>query len=76
MRYAIQRCCCCIKKLNCYNIEIILNIPLAEFEESKHHSLSVLAPSGEIVVFDKTSGETMNIMPKSLAHVTLRCQDE
>lgn len=29
-------------------------------------------PNGGIVVFDKTS----NIMPKSSAHVTLRCQDE
>jgi len=33
-------------------------------------------PNGGIVVFDKTSGEAMNIMPKSSAHVTLRCQDE
>ena len=46
MRYAIQRCCCCIKKLNCYNIEIILNIPLAEFEEFKSHLRSVRTPSG------------------------------
>ena len=33
-------------------------------------------PNGGIVVFDKTSGEAMNIMPKSSAHVTLCCQDE
>ena len=33
-------------------------------------------PNGGIVVFDKTSGEAMNIMPKSSPHVTLRCQDE
>ena len=46
MRYAIQRCCCCIKKLNCYNIEIILNIPLAEFEEFKSHLRSVRTPIG------------------------------
>ena len=75
-------------------IEIILNVPLEEFEEFKSHSLSVRTPSGRktdlkqapvrglgtpnggIVVFDKTSGEAMNIMPKSSAHVTLRCQDE
>lgn len=74
--------------------EIILNVPLEEFEEFKSHSLSVRTPSGRktdlkqapvrglgtpnggIVVFDKTSGEAMNIMPKSSAHVTLRCQDE
>lgn len=74
-----------------YDIEIILNVPLEEFEEFKSHSLSVRTPSGrktdlkqapvrglgtpngEIVVFDKTSGEAMNIMPKSSAHVTLRC---
>ena len=30
----------------------------------------------EKAVFNKTSGETMNIMPKSSAYVTLRCQDE
>ena len=77
-----------------YDIEIILNVPLEEFEEFKSHSLSVRTPSGRktdlkqapvkglgtpnggIVVFDKTSGEAMNIMPKSSAHVTLRCQDE
>lgn len=77
-----------------YDIEIILNVPLDEFEEFKSHSLSVRTPSrqktdlkqapvrglgtpnGGIVVFDKTSGEAMNIMPKSSAHVTLRCQDE
>ena len=77
-----------------YDIEIILNVPLEEFEEFKSHSLSVRTPSrrktdlkqapvrglgtpnGGIVVFDKTSGEAMNIMPKSSAHVTLRCQDE
>ena len=77
-----------------YDIEIILNVPLEEFEEFKSHSLSVRIPSGRktdlkqapvrglgtpnggIVVFDKTSGEAMNIMPKSSAHVTLRCQDE
>ena len=29
LRYAIQRCCCCIKKLNCYNI-------LSLFEENVH----------------------------------------
>ena len=76
------------------DIEIILNVPLEEFEEFKSHSLSVRTPSGRktnpkqapvrglgtpnggIVVFDKTSGEAMNIMPKSSAHVTLRCQDE
>ena len=74
--------------------DMILNVPLEEFEEFKSHSLSVRTPSGRktdpkqapvrglgipnggIVVFDKTSGETMNIMPKSSAHVTLRCQDE
>ena len=74
--------------------ELILNVPLEEFEEFKSHSLSVRTPSGRktdlkqapvrglgtpnggIVVFDKTSGEAMNIMPKSSAHVTLRCQDE
>ena len=77
-----------------YDIEIILNVPLEEFEEFKSRSLSVRTPSrrktdlkqapvrglgtpnGGIVVFDKTSGEAMNIMPKSSAHVTLRCQDE
>ena len=77
-----------------YDIEIILNVPLEEFEEFKSHSLSVRTPSGRktdlkqapvrglgtpnggIVVFDKTSGEAMNIMPKSSPHVTLRCQDE
>ena len=77
-----------------YDIEIILNVPLEEFEEFKSHSLSVRTPSGRktdlkqapvrglgtpnggIVVFDKTSGEAMNIMPKSSAHVTLRCQDK
>lgn len=77
-----------------YDIEVILNVPLEEFEEFKSHSLSVRTPSGRktdlkqapirglgtpnggIVVFDKTSGEAMNIMPKSSAHVTLRCQDE
>ena len=77
-----------------YDIEIILNVPLEEFEEFKSHPLSVRTPSGRktdlkqapvrglgtpnggIVVFDKTSGEAMNIMPKSSAHVTLRCQDE
>lgn len=77
-----------------YDIEIILNVPLEEFEGFKSHSLSVRTPSGRktdlkqapirgrgtpnggIVVFDKTSGEAMNIMPKSSAHVTLRCQDE
>ncbi|MFR5898622.1 MAG: recombinase family protein [Neglectibacter timonensis] len=77
-----------------YDIEIILNVPLEEFEEFKSHSLSVRTPSGRktdlkqapvrglgtpnggIVVFDKTSGESMNIMLKSSAHVTLRCQDE
>ena len=77
-----------------YDIEIILNVPLEEFEEFKSHSLSVRTlsgrktdlkqapvrglgtPNGGIVVFDKTSGEAMNIMPKSSAHVTLRCQDE
>ena len=77
-----------------YDIEIILNVPLEEFEEFKSRSLSVRTPSGRktnlkqapvrglgtpnggIVVFDKTSGEAMNIMPKSSAHVTLRCQDE
>ena len=74
-----------------YDIEIILNVPLEEFEEFKSHSLSVRTPSGRktdlkqapvrglgtpnggIVVFDKTSGEAMNIMPKSSPHVTLRC---
>ena len=74
--------------------DMILNVPLEEFEEFKSHSLSVRTPSGRktdpkqapvrglgipnggIVVFDKTSGEAMNIMPKSSAHVTLRCQDE
>ena len=85
-----------IEKYVCihYDIEIILNVPLEEFEEFKSHSLSVRTPSGRktdlkqapvrglgtpnggIVVFDKTSGEAMNIMPKSSAHVTLRCQDE
>ncbi len=77
-----------------YDIEIILNVPLEEFEEFKSHSLLVRTPSGRktdlkqapvrglgtpnggIVVFDKTSGEAMNIMPKSSPHVTLRCQDE
>ena len=77
-----------------YDIEIILNVPLEEFEEFKSRSLSVRTPSrrktdlkqapvrglgtpnGGIVVFDKTSGEAMNIMPKSSPHVTLRCQDE
>ena len=77
-----------------YDIEIILNVPLEEFEDFKRRSLSVRTPSrrktdlkqapvrglgtpnGGIVVFDKTSGEAMNIMPKSSAHVTLRCQDE
>ena len=29
-----------------YNIEIILNVPLEEFEEFKSHSLSVRTPSG------------------------------
>ena len=29
-----------------YDIEIILNVPLAEFEEFKSHSLSVRTPSG------------------------------
>ena len=77
-----------------YDIEIILNVPLEEFEEFKSRSLSVRTPSrrktdlkqapvrglgtpnGGIVVFDKTSGEAMNIMPKSSPHVTLRCQDD
>ena len=74
-----------------YNIEIVLNVPLEEFEEFKSHPLSVRTPSGRktdlkqapvrglgtpnggIVIFDKTSGKAMNIMPKSSAHVTLRC---
>ena len=72
-------------------IEIILNVPLEEFEEFKSHSLSVRTPSGRktdlkqapvrglgtpnggIVVFDKTSGEAMNIVPKNAAHAILRC---
>ena len=74
-----------------YNTEIVLNVPLEEFEEFKSHPLSVRTPSGRktdlkqapvrglgtpnggIVIFDKTSGKAMNIMPKSSAHVTLRC---
>jgi len=77
-----------------YNIEIILNVPLDEFEEFKRHSavgrtsrgrkkapkqapISGLGiPSGGIVVMDKTSDETMSIMPKSTMHATLTYQDE
>ena len=77
-----------------HNIEIVLNVPLDEFEEFKRHAASAgwgknqknkspkpqrvgrCTSNAGIVVFDKTSGEAMNIMPKSSAHVTLRCQDE
>lgn len=77
-----------------YNIEIILNVPLDEFEEFKRHSAvgrtsrgrkkapkqapirGLGIPSGGIVVMDKTSDETMSIMPKSTIHATLTYQDE
>ena len=71
--------------------EIVLNVPLEEFEEFKSHPLSVRTPSGRktdlkqapvrglgtpnggIVIFDKTAGETISIMPKNAAHAILRC---
>ena len=77
-----------------YEIEIILNVPLDEFEEFKRHSASVCTPNGRrmepvqapgrglgipnagIVVLDKTAGETVNIVPKSTIHATLRYQDD
>lgn len=78
-----------------YNIEIILNVPLDEFEEFKRHSLAgrrtsngrkmapkqapikgLGIPNGGIVVMDKTSDETVSIMPKSTIRATLTYQDE
>ena len=78
-----------------YNIEIILNVPLDEFEEFKRHSLAgrrtsngrkkapkqapirgLGIPNGGIVIMDKTSDETMSIMPKSTIHATLAYQDK
>ena len=78
-----------------YNIEIILNVPLDEFEEFKRHSLAgrrtsngrkkapkqapirgLGIPNGGIVIMDKTSDETVSIMPKSTIHATLAYQDK
>ena len=77
-----------------YNIEIILNVPLEEFEEFKRHSasgrssksrrkssspapkLGRCASNAGIVVLDKTSDETMSIIPKNAVHATLRYEDE
>lgn len=77
-----------------YEIEIILNVPLDEFEEFKRHSLAGHTSNGgemnpsqapnrglgtsnaRIVVFDKTSGDTLNIMPKNTVRAILRHQDD
>ena len=74
-----------------YNIEIVLNVPLDEFEEFKRHAASAgrgknqknksqnpqkvgrCTSNAEIVVLDKTAGETISIVPKNAAHAILRC---
>lgn len=77
-----------------YETEIILNVPLDEFEEFKRHSLAGHTSNGgemkpsqapnrglgtsnaRIVVFDKTSSDTLNIMPKNTVRAILRHQDD
>lgn len=77
-----------------YETEIILNVPLDEFEEFKRHSLAGHTSNGgetkpsqapnrglgtsnaRIVVFDKSAGDTLNIMPKNTVHAILRHQDD